>query len=183
LDGLPWHWKILLTLGNMLLGAALLYGVMQKAKGHIPPPWSWQRLCQAIGYALPFIALLAIPLAELYPTPPSSYSDTTRHPAYQLSWGSLGLWILSILGAGALVFQSSRKDAKNASLAYGEGWFQKVSPILELLDLQWLYRALWRGTEHLLSILRVSAEVFEGSGALLWSFLVLMLVMLVVINS
>jgi len=186
LDGLPWYWQFLLILGSMPLNAALLYSVMQKAKGHIPPPWPWQRLCRALGYALPFIAILAIPLAERYPTHIPLYSNATRHTDYQLSWVSLGLWILSILGAGALVFQSLRKGAKNPnarSLAYGEDWFQKASPILELLDLQWLYRALWRGTEHLLSILRVSAEVFEGSGALLWSFLVLMLVMLVMINS
>jgi hypothetical protein len=188
-DGLPWHWRILSVAGSVLIGAALLYRMMQKATGHVPQPWPWQRLCCVIGYTLPLLIMIILPLAEQFPNVSSVvqtdlHMDANKvnpidkiHP-YKLSWTSLGLWIVSVLGAGALAFQSTRRVAYSKS-----SWLQNASPILNLLDFQWFYRALWRGIEHLLSILRISAEVFEGSGALLWSFLILMLVMLVVINS
>jgi hypothetical protein len=188
-DGLPWHWRILSVAGSVLIGAALLHKMTQKAAGYVPQPWPWQRLCNVIGYTLPLLIMVILPLAEQFPNV-SPYAQANLHAdanivnpidkihPYKLSWTSLGLWIVSVLGAGALAFQSTRRVAYSKS-----SWLQNASPILDLLDFQWLYRALWRGIEHLLSILRISAEVFEGSGALLWSFLILMLVMLVVINS
>jgi hypothetical protein len=51
--------------------------------------------------------------------------------------------------------------------------------VVELLDLQWLYRATWQGAENLLGSLRVGAEVVEGRGSILWSVLVLLLVLLI----
>jgi hypothetical protein len=52
-----------------------------------------------------------------------------------------------------------------------------------LLDLAWLYRALWQGLEHLLSIVRIVSAVVEGRGALLWSLLALLIALLVVVNQ
>ncbi len=182
LDGLPWHWRFLSVAGCITTGASLLYGMMQKAEGHVPPPWPWQRICRTIGYTLPLLTMLILPLTELFPNVHPSIK-TDAH-LYALSWTSLALWIISILGAGALAFQANHGWHSTHRVTYRKSrWFRNASPILEILDLQWLYHALWRGIEHLLSVLRVSAEVFEGSGALLWSFLILMLVMLVVINS
>jgi len=54
---------------------------------------------------------------------------------------------------------------------------------MEFIDLQWLYRSVWNGAEHLLSILRITADVVEGSASLLWSLLILLLILLVVGNQ
>ncbi len=58
-----------------------------------------------------------------------------------------------------------------------------IRPVVDLLDLAWLYRALWQGLEHLLSIVRIVSAVVEGRGALLWSLLALLIALLVVVNQ
>ncbi|MEA3396230.1 MAG: hypothetical protein U9R05_02080, partial [Chloroflexota bacterium] len=90
-------------------------------------------------------------------------------PAFSFSWPGLGLWAVTLAFAGGLV-RLGRPD------------WQPLKPVLELLDLQWLYRSLWQGAEHLLGVVRAVAEVVEGSGALLWSLLVILLGLLMALN-
>jgi len=158
MEGILWGWRIVMALGGVMISAAFMRGISQPARATVTPPWPWQRACLAIGFALVVLALFIVPQAR---------------GGWYFSWLGLGLWFLVMLGAVALARWG----------LHSRYWLQRGAPILELLDLQWFYRALWRGAEHLLSVMRFSAEVVEGSGALMWSFLVLMLVLFVVMNQ
>ncbi len=152
---LPWGWKIFFLLGGMLTLAALLRGILPRFQAAVTPPWVWQRLGLLLGLLLMLLALLSVSLA----TSIGSFS-----------WLGLGFWIFMVLGA--------------VGLARWGKWlrirFRKIYPFLDFLDLQWFYRSMWRGADHLLGVLRVSAEVVEGSGAVVWSLLILLLTLLVV---
>ncbi|MCJ7548956.1 MAG: hypothetical protein MUQ30_04670, partial [Anaerolineae bacterium] len=58
--------------------------------------------------------------------------------------------------------------------------WSEARPLLELLDLQWFYRSVWQGASNLLGVVRVTAEVVEGSGSVLWSVVILLLVLMVI---
>jgi hypothetical protein len=85
---------------------------------------------------------------------------------------SFALWVAVVGVAGALA-QWGRPVVAAAA---------RVRPFVDFLDLQWLYRAAWQGAENLLGIVRVTADVVEGSGSVLWSVLILLLVLMVVTN-
>ena len=156
-DGLaraPWGWRMVLVLGGALTGATLIRESARPAVGVTSPPWPWQHACLFVGLALPVGGLVGGALLA---------------PAFSFSWLGLGLWGVTLAFAGGLIW-------------LGQPDWQPLKPVLELLDLQWFYRSLWRGAEHLLSVVRVVAEVVEGSGALLWSLLVILIGLLVVLN-
>lgn len=52
----------------------------------------------------------------------------------------------------------------------------KAALLVDLFDLQWLYRVLWNGTQNVLAFFRAVGEVMEGSGSVLWSVLILLLI-------
>lgn len=150
----PWGWRLVLILGGALTSATLIREGARPAVGVTSPPWPWQRASLFVGLALPVGGLVGGALLA---------------PAFPFSWPGLGLWGVTLAFAGGLVW-------------LGRPDWQPLKPVLELLDLQWLYHSLWRGAEHLLGMVRVVAEVVEGSGALLWSLLVILLGLLVALN-
>ncbi len=168
IDNLGWIARLLIILGSVFVYASILHYIKQKAIGKITPPWAWQQVCTIIGYMLPILALVGISIVYPALVEPDTFS-----------WLGLGLWLLTIGGAGALTLQGTRyyrTHKRRHRLS------ERITPYLDILDLQWFYHALWRGAEHFLGVLHVAAEVFEGSGALLWSFLILMLIVLMVVN-
>lgn len=106
-------------------------------------------------------------------------------PGSALSWQGFFLWGLMLVLVLGLCWVISLSKARTLALR-GKGrigeWIQTSAGILEILDLQWLHRALLRGMSHLLSFVRVLFEVVEGSSALLWSLLVLLILFLVTMN-
>jgi len=155
---LPWPARGLLLLGCITAGAALLQGMIRPRQGSITPPWIWQYISWSAGLLL-ILALL--------------FATTLLAPHTPFAWLNLGLWLMGVSGASALARWGWRSHQ----------WLQRAQPLLEIIDMQWFYRSIWRGTEHLLSVLRISAEVLEGSGAILWSLLLLLLVLLIGINQ
>ncbi len=157
IEALPWVWRVVWLCGYALTAALLLRDGWPSRLGAATPAWMWQRMCVAWGdlVILGSLAMMA------YIAPSSTFS-----------WVALCLWLAAIGGAAALARWGMRT----------RHWLWRIRPILEFADLQWLYRSIWRGGEHLLGILRAAAEVFEGSGAMLWSLLTLLLVLLVVMN-
>ncbi|MBN2005410.1 MAG: hypothetical protein JXA21_18780 [Anaerolineae bacterium] len=156
-ESLPWLWRIIWMGGYALIGALLLRDGRQSPLGAATPAWMWQRMCVVWGE---FVLLAALAMMAFVV------------PAPAFSWVALCLWLLAVAGAAALARWGMRTRQ----------WLWRAQPILEFADLQWLYRSIWRGSEHLLGVLRAMAEVLEGSGAMLWSLLMLLLVLLVIMN-
>ncbi len=153
----PWLGRLPLFAGLTLIGAALVDGARRPVRGDLTPPWWWQRVALAGGMGAFLVPLIGVSV----------------HAGWgSLSWLGLGLWLLSVLAALALV----RWGAESRL------WIRHGEPLLDLLDLRWFYRAVWQGAENLLGLLRVAAEVVEGSGAMLWSLLIILLILLVVAN-
>mgnify|MGYP000844949130 FL=1 len=162
-EALPWALRIALFMGTSCTGAVFIQRVAPMARGASTPPALWQRVTMIAGLGIVTVTLLATAflVGPLYGEAQLSFS-----------WLGYGFWVLSVLGAGALVYWGKplREQARYSQ------------PVLEFIDLQWLYRSVWRGAEHLLSVLRITADVLEGSASLLWSLLILLLILLVVGN-
>lgn len=151
----PWAWRLALLVGWLAAVAALLRAVTPPAQGDVTPPRAWQRASVSLGLLFPLLALAPVAWFAA---------------AGAFSWLGLGLWLLTFVAATLLRWRGrvTRRVLRRAQ------------PLWDALDGWWLYRALWRGLEHLLSVVGVLAEVVEGSGALLWSLLVLLLIFVVV---
>ena len=79
------------------------------------------------------------------------------------------LWALAVISGGLLAVGGQRIILV----------WNRAHTLHELLDLDWFYRSIWQGANNLLGVLRVTAEVVEGSGSVLWSVLILLLVLMV----
>lgn len=158
IEALPWTLRVALLVGLSCLGAVFIQRVTPFARGAATPPRIWQRVAMIGGLGILTTVLIAT-IALVEPVP--------------FSWLGFGAWLLSILGAGALVRWGLPLRERT----------RYIQPVMEFIDLQWLYRSVWRGAEHLLGILRIAADVVEGSASLLWSLLILLLILLVVGNQ
>jgi len=155
---IPWPWRLFMIAGWGMTSAVFLREMLDKPPlGSILPAWPWQQVGLAVGLGLPVVGLL-LGLLQGFPL--------------SISWLGMLLWTLAILVAVLLIWRGMKTSV----------WLRRGKPILDFFDLAWLYRSLWQGLEHLLSLVRTVAEVVEGRGALLWSLLVLLVVLLVVMN-
>ncbi len=158
IEALPWALRAALLVGMSCIGAIFIQRVAPFARGAATPPTIWQRVAMVGGLGIIATTLIAS-TALIEPAP--------------FSWLGFGFWLFSILGAGALVRWGKPLRERT----------HYMQPVMEFVDLQWLYRSVWRGAEHLLGILRIGADVVEGSASLLWSLLILLLILLVVGNQ
>lgn len=147
-----WVGRVMLMLGGALVFASLLRFGQRTTQASVSPPWTWQQLTLVTGLTLPFLGMVSSIMVES----PSILGF--------LLWGG------AMLMAAGLVWRKRR------SVLIG----RRMGAIWSFLDLQWVHRSLWRGTEHVLGAVRVVAEVVEGSGAMLWSMLVILIVLLIV---
>ncbi len=154
-----WPWRIVLVLGWALASATLLQAMRRPAVGAVSPPRPWLGVSLLVGLLFPLGGLLG--------------SLNVFKPSFTVSWLGLSLWGVSMLLAAILVWLRP----------LSRHWLHQAEALFDIVDLQWLYRALWRGFEHLLGFVRVISDVVEGSGALLWSLLILLLILLVVANQ
>ena len=163
-EALPWTLRVALFLGVSCIGAVFIQRATPFARGAATPPTMWQRSAMIAGLGITSAALLATAflVKPLLGGSPASFS-----------WLGFGFVIVSASGAGILVRWGNpiRERARFSQ------------PVMEFIDLQWLYRSIWHGAEHLLSVVRVVADVLEGSASLLWSLLILLLILLVVGNQ
>lgn len=150
-----WLWRLIFAVGLAFIVASLLRSAVWRAEGRVRPP-SLLRLASltaglVIGVGGIIVSCLSI---DALPMTPVAYL----------------LWVFVLVGGMALARWGG---GVRATLRRG-------APVVELLDLRWLYRAAWQGAENLLGTVRVTAEVVEGSGSVLWSVLILLLVLMVV---
>lgn len=178
---LPWGGRVALLVGWTFISAALLQwlcqpgGLRTAACTAVPisvtPLWAWQQVGLGVGLFLPLagIVLLMTWVAEL-----------------AFTWGGFLLWLFMLVMMMGVFWLTSSRPVRRVLTPQPQGHKSELLSTAEgligILDLQWLYRALWRGLEHLLSFVRVLFEVIEGSSALLWSLLVLLVLFLVVLN-
>ncbi|MFN2110089.1 MAG: hypothetical protein ACK2UI_10535 [Anaerolineae bacterium] len=161
---LPWTLRVALLLGTWCIGAVFIQRLIPFARGAATPPTMWQRTAMVAGLSIVAAALIA----TAFLVEPLSNG---AQPSF--SWLGFGFLIVSAFGAGILVRWGNPIRER---VRYGQ-------PVMEFIDLQWLYRSIWHGAENLLGVLRVTADVLEGSASLLWSLLILLLILLVVGNQ
>ncbi len=173
---IPWPAMSLAIAGSALMFASFLRGIRRPALGDLAFPQPWQRASFLAGTGL--ILSVLIVTVMLSPTMPIIEIRHNYHHNEDaliragISWLGLGLGMSALLG-GVLLLRWG---------AITREWLYYGEPFLEILNLQWLYQAMWRGADHLLAILRVTVEVVEGSGAVLWSLLILLLTLLVIVS-
>lgn len=155
---LTWPGRLLLVVGGGLAAAVLLVESLPRAGGVAAPPWPWLKVGLLTGLGGLVALLLAMPsFPQMAP----------------FSWLGLGLWgALLLVAAGAAYWR-----------VWARPWRAHLYPFLDFLDLEWFFHAMWRGMGNLLGVVRLSAEVIEGSGAMVWSLLIMLLVLLVIMNQ
>ncbi|MFP4393747.1 MAG: hypothetical protein ACLFTI_00650 [Anaerolineales bacterium] len=169
---IPWPAMILAVVGSALIFASFLRGIRRPALGNLTFPQPWRRISFLAGTGLILIVLILtmmrspVSLADLGSNNEAALMDAG------VSWLGLGLGMSALLGSTILLRWG----------AITRDWLHYGEPFLEILNLQWLYQAMWRGANHLLALLRVTVEVIEGSGAILWSLLILLLTLLVIVS-
>ena len=135
----------------------------------VTPLFAWQQLGLLVGLALPLGGIC--------------WSLGTAAPTF--SGSALALWALMLLLTLGLCWAISWLQGRGSASRWGSrvtAGLRAGADLTEILDLQWLHRAMLRGMGRLLSLVRVFFEVVEGSGALLWSLLVLLVILLVAMN-
>jgi hypothetical protein len=120
-------------------------------------PWVPHIISSLVGYVIPLICIV---------------STISQYGFVMPSWLLLIIW-LGVLSFAGVLFIYGR--------IFQRAW-GRLYPIVEVLDGQWLYHAIWQGSVNVLNIIRVVADVVEGRGSLLWSLLILLLVILVVVS-
>ncbi len=153
--GLPWVGKVVLVPLVALPFAALLLKAGEKAPAPTRPPWPHRWLALEVGVAMAAGALLAVGRVAW------------------ASWSGWLFWLAAVGMAAALVRFAGQRLRLD-----GPAWLS----LLDLFDLRWFYRALWRGWEHTLGVVRAAAEIVEGRGALIWSLLIVLVTLLMVMQ-
>jgi formate hydrogenlyase subunit 3/multisubunit Na+/H+ antiporter MnhD subunit len=161
-------WGGVFFFGNLFLVPSLVRWLLLPS---LRPVLNRHGLLVARGVGL---GLLALPLVVAGLYPPFFLGD--------ISVPSLGtllvmpgirgwlLWVISLFGGGLLAWQEGALRAK-------------IEPLLgathELLRLEWLYDAVLGAVDRGLGVLRMIGEVVGGAGALLWSWLLFLLFLLI----
>ena len=161
--------------GNLFLIPSLVRGLLPSPNQltnqltNQPPP---RRLLVAreIGLGLPAL-LLIVAIVR-----PSLLIRSVPAPALGSPFAMPGLagwllWAVSLAGGGVLAWQE-RNLRPRIGLFLGAAH--------DLLCLEWLYGAVAGALDRGLSVLRAADEVVGGAGALLWSWLLFFLILLVV---
>jgi len=127
------------------------------------------RIAHGIGLGLPAILLAAAGVFSPLLVPGFQVASLRALLAMPGLAGWL-LWAISLVVGGVLSWQEANLRPKMKLL---------LGAVHDLLVLEWLYEALVGAAERGLSVLRTADEVVGGAGALLWSF-VLFLVLLMI---
>jgi hypothetical protein len=158
-------WSGALFIGNCFLISALVRLLLSPAS---PENSRWSFIGRGIGLGLPALVMI---VAGFYPSllvggdPPLTLGTLFRTSSLP---GWL-VWIISLAGGGVLAWQEKNIRSRM------ELW---LSAFHDLLHLDWLYDTLVQSLNRGLIALRVADEVISGAGALLWSWLLFLIVLL-----
>jgi len=161
-------WGSALFVGNVFLVPSLVRGLLASPSA----PLAHRRgLAVAYGVGLGLPALLLI-VTGLHPPFLLGGVQVPTLGALLAMPGLTGwlLWVISLAVGGVLAWQDGAIRSRIELL---------LSAIHDLLSLEWLYTAVVGALDRGLSVLRAADEVVGGGGALLWSWVVFLLVVLV----
>jgi formate hydrogenlyase subunit 3/multisubunit Na+/H+ antiporter MnhD subunit len=171
ISGLPLQesltWGIAFIAGNLLLVPALARGILSgPTHPELSTPLS--TIAQGIGLGLPAMLLV---VGGLHP--PLLSSNVPSPPLGELlampNLAGWLLWAVSLACGGVLAWQDHTVRPK-IELVLGA--------IHDLLSLGWLYDAVLGALDRGLGVMRAADEVVGGEGALLWSLLLFLLILL-----
>lgn len=161
-------WGGAFFLGNLFLVPALARWLLIDPS-FPPADRRWLAVVRGIGLGAPLLLLI---VAGLHP--PLLLGDLSAASQGELfelpdlvGWL---LWAVSLAGGGFLAWQ-------DAALCSKIGLW--LSAAHDLLSLEWLYGAVMGALDRGFSVLRAADEVVRGGGALLWSWFLFLLLLLV----
>jgi hypothetical protein len=155
--------------GQLFLIPALVR-LMSSAPAHPSPDGLWERIVQGVALGLPalWLAVLGIvPLWLLSEQPGLAVAELFSTPTLP---GWL-LWAVALVLGGLLAWQERNLRPKVSFL---------LGAIHDLLRLEWLYDAVMGAADRGLAVLRTADEIVGGAGALLWSWVLFLAVLLVI---
>ena len=161
-------WRAAFCLGNLFLVPSLARWLLTEP-AFPPADRRWLAVVRGIGLGAPLLLLI---VTGLYP--PLLLGDLSAPSQGELfelpdlvGWL---LWAVSLAGGGVLAWQDVALSSKIGL------W---LSAAHDLLSLEWLYGAVIGALEQGFSVLRAADEVVRGGGALLWSWFLFLLLLLV----
>jgi hypothetical protein len=161
-------WGAAFFFGNLFLVASLVRWLLIPAVSPLPKN-TWRIVLYGLGLGIPALLLL---IAGFYPAilvvgvPSFSPGALFSRPGLA---GWL-MWLISLVVGGVLAWQEENVRPRIALL---------LEALHDLLRLDWFYDALVGALERGLSAIRAVDEVVGGAGALLWSLLIFLLLLLV----
>lgn len=163
---LVWGWAFFF--GTLFLVPALARWLLASAADSTPHHHA-VIAAHAAGLGLPALLLIGGGMH-----PPLLIGSVPALPVGRL-FGMVGLpgwllWTISLAGGGVLAWQDVVLRPKFTLL---------LNAVHDLLGLEWLYDAVVGALDRGLSALRTADEVIGGGGALLWSWLLFLLLLLV----
>jgi hypothetical protein len=151
--------------GQWLAGLVALIGMACLALGAMrgalatATPWaageSLVRVVYGIGLALPFVACLGLGI---------------------WTQGSLGTQGLVLFAAVMATAVGMAVVARQVAPRSADRW-KRLVPMLDPMP---IYRLLWRGLAQMAQAVRLIGDVLEGEGAMLWTYVILLLIILAV---
>jgi NADH:ubiquinone oxidoreductase subunit 2 (subunit N) len=161
-------WGTAFFLGNLFLVASLTRWLMTPAISPLPGRY-WQLAVYGASLGIPALLLLVsgwYPPLLIVGNPAPSTGGLFSMPGLA---GWL-VWLVSLSVGGVLAWQDENIRQRMTLL---------LDALHDLLRLEWLYDALVGALERGLSALRAVDEVVGGAGALLWSLLIFLLLLLI----
>ncbi|MCJ7737374.1 MAG: hypothetical protein MUQ10_08695 [Anaerolineae bacterium] len=142
---------------------------MLRGVAYPTPRNHWEAASWAVGLALPAVAILSL---GLWPTVITG--STQQLPGIGDLLGLPGLtgwllWLVAVGMGGILAWQDAKMRVRIGL------W---LTAIHDLLRLDWLYRTAEGAADRGLSLLRVIDETIAGTGALFWSILLVLVLVL-----
>lgn len=161
-------WGTAFFFGNLLLVASLTRWLLASAVSPLPGRY-WRLAVYGVSLGIPALLLL---VSGFYP--PLLVVGIAA-PSMGKLFSTPGLagwlvWVVSLSLGGVLAWQDENVRHRIALL---------LDALHDLLRLEWLYDALVGALERGLSAIRAVDEVVGGAGALLWSLLIFLLLLLI----
>jgi hypothetical protein len=160
-------WGGMFFFATLSLVPALARWLLSPPEVELPDHRGWL-VARGVGLGGPAVLLL---LAGLYPPLLIGWMDFLPLGALLTMPGLMGwlLWIVSLVGGGVLAWQD-RNVRPILGLVF--------NALYDLLRLDWLYDLLVGALGRGLGVIRAADEVIGGAGALLWSLLLFLLIVL-----